>query len=97
VGCGGIEGDFSEGVAVWRPRTLSGYIDHFGKVVIEPRFDSAGPFSEGLAAVQVSGKWGYIDKTGKMVIAPMTMESMEGVHHGLSFVRTPDGRYGYID
>ncbi len=45
-----------------------GYADASGKVVIEPRFESANQFSGGLAAVKKNGKWGYINKTGKLVI-----------------------------
>lgn len=49
---------------------LYGYIDVTGKVIIEPRFKSAGEFSEGLAPVRENGYYGYIDGTGKYVISP---------------------------
>ncbi len=44
----------------------------------------------------VSGKWGYIDTTGKMVIQPMPLKRAEEFHHGLAFVSTKDGKYGYV-
>lgn len=59
---------------------LYGYIDKFGKVIIEPQFEYAGDFSEGLACVGKSkGRdwgmsgissmiYGYINTTGELVI-----------------------------
>ena len=40
---------------------------------------------------------GYIDTTGKMVIQLMPLMRAEDLHHGLAFVSTKDGKYGYID
>ena len=44
---------------------MYGYIDHSGKVLIQPQFSLAGKFSEGLAPVQPGSMWGFIDSTGK--------------------------------
>lgn len=49
---------------------LWGYIDSLGKVIVEPKFRSAGQFSEGLAPVRLNGTYGYIDQTGDFVIQP---------------------------
>jgi hypothetical protein len=95
--CSGAVSEFSEGLAVWKEGKLFGYIDTAGKTVIPAKFDLAMPFSEGLAGVRVDGKWGFIDKTGRMVIQPMELLGVEEFHHGLSFVRTKDMRYGYVD
>jgi hypothetical protein len=50
-----------------------GYIDHSGKIVIEPQFFMGTRFAEDLAMVMVTGKdkrhkCGFIDKQGNMVI-----------------------------
>ena len=39
-----------------------GFINEFGKIVINPVFDSADYFSEGLAAVELNDKWGFINQ-----------------------------------
>lgn len=48
-----------------------GYIDATGKVVIPPKFRSAGQFSEGLAPVRLNGLYGFIDVSGDFVIQPI--------------------------
>lgn len=45
-----------------------GYIDKYGKVIIEPKFDRAMSFSQGLASVRIDDKWGYINTKGDIVI-----------------------------
>ena len=49
-----------------------GFIDKFGKVVIEPQFQGVYDFSDGLAKIYTSGEFNtaYIDETGKVVIEP---------------------------
>ena len=47
-----------------------GFIDSTGKVVIEPKFLSAGEFSESLASARIAGRYGFIDQTGKFIIQP---------------------------
>jgi len=41
----------------------SGYIDHTGAFVIQPRFDQVEHFSEGLAAVKIGSKWGFVSQS----------------------------------
>ncbi len=72
-----------------------GYIDKTGKIVIEPKFDTAGGFFEGLALVEIDDKHGYIDKTGKIVIEPK-FDFSWGFSEGLARVEIDDKR-GYID
>lgn len=48
----------------------AGYIDRWGKVVIEPIYEDADDFSEGLAPVKIGGKWGFINEVGRLVIEP---------------------------
>jgi len=66
-----------------------------GKIVIEPKYDSASWFSEGLAAVELNGKWGFIDKTGKMVIEPK-YDMAEDFSEGLAAVEL-NHKWGFID
>lgn len=46
-----------------------GFIDRFGRVVIEPRFDSIGLFEQGVALVELDGYTLLIDKTGKTLFS----------------------------
>jgi hypothetical protein len=49
-----------------------GYMDRFGVVTIEPRFDSAGDFFGGLAIASRDGVAGYIDTFGNWRIRTQT-------------------------
>lgn len=51
-----------------RANGLWGFIDTAGRVVITPKFLSAGDFSEGLAPVRIAGSYGYVNEKGKMQI-----------------------------
>lgn len=95
--CATIWGDFVEGFSRWKFGNKYGFIDRAGRTVIEPRYELAFGFSEGRAAVKVGNKWGYIDTAGKMVIRPMPVMRAQDFHHGLAFVSTKDGKYGYIN
>jgi hypothetical protein len=68
-----------------------GYIDHTGKYIINPQFQSASAFSEGLALVQSQdGKYGYIGKNGKYLIDPVYADGTY-FSEGLAFVVAEDG------
>lgn len=79
-----------------------GYIDVSGKVVVGPKFESAGEFSEGLAAVKIDGKYGFIDATGAMVIEPR-YSMAKPFSEGLARVQIGGdayglyGKWGFID
>ena len=47
-----------------------GYINEWGEVIVQPKFEVAKRFSEGLARVKLNGKWGFIDQFGEIVIEP---------------------------
>lgn len=62
-----------------------GYINHEGKVVVEPQFDFAYNFREGLARVVIGGRIGYIDQRGMMVI-PLVFWGHRDFSEGLAAV-----------
>ena len=78
-------------------KTLYGYVNRQGEVVIEPQFTYARPFSkEGLAAVQPKdGKVGYINMSGEFVIPPI-YDGGFSFSDGIANVRK-DEKYVYID
>ncbi len=45
-----------------------GFVNHEGKMVIEPKYQGAKSFSMGLAPVMIEDRWGYINTKGKVVI-----------------------------
>lgn len=93
---------FSEGLAnfsVWEEGGghLYGYMDRTGRVVIQPRFASAGLFVEGLADVCVeAGRCGFIDRAGNFVVRPR-FKQVSAFSEGLAAFRSADGLAGYID
>lgn len=70
-------GSFHDGIAVIRAesgngRSLSGFIDNTGKVLVEPIYTVAYDFRDGYANVGLGDwddlKYGYIDKTGRVIV-----------------------------
>lgn len=59
---------FYEGLCKVRADKLWGFVDEYGKIVVEPQFEREGNFSGGLAWVVKDGKTGFIDKKGALVI-----------------------------
>src|SRR5260221_669420 len=60
-----------------------GFIDKTGKLVIQPKYESAGDFSEGLASVSIEGKFGYVDANGKEVI-PFQFDAASAFSEGFA-------------
>jgi hypothetical protein len=60
-------GDFNEGMLHFKQNGKSGFMDTTGKVVIEPKFDSAMPFVNDRSYVTIDNEQGYIDRTGKFI------------------------------
>ncbi len=76
--------------------TSWGYVDKTGKVVVQPRFQSADPMSEGLAAASdAQGRFGYVDATGKTAIRPQ-FQIAGAFHDGLAVAMSRE-RTGYVD
>lgn len=88
--------DFHEGLVVTEANGKWGYKDRTGKVVIQPRFDSAFQFANGLARVRTGELYGFIDKNGTFVV-PAQFKAAANFADGLACV-SKDGRlWGYID
>jgi len=74
-----------------------GYVDHNGKILINPQFLSAHYFHDGLALVQTTDrKLGYIDADGKIKVNP-AYKYATSFHGGLAWVVSQDGRPVCID
>lgn len=73
-----------------------GYIDEYGKWVIEPQYEWAYEFSDGLANVEIDDKKGYIDHQGNVVIEPQYHYAYP-FSEGLAAVAYEDKLMGYID
>ena len=58
--------NFHEGRACVRRNGKYGYIDIFGKEVVECKYDFADPFQEGLALVKEEDKYKFIDMGGRV-------------------------------
>jgi hypothetical protein len=72
-----------------------GFIDHQGRVVIEPTYEFLWGFSEGLASVWVDKKAGYINTRGEVVIKPR-FRYARNFSEGFAGVETENG-WTFID
>ncbi len=72
-----------------------GYIDHTGKMIIEPQYASALEFSEDMAAVLLGDKWGFVNDQGKVVV-PAQFDKCSSFSEGFSAVAL-DGKWKFID
>ena len=87
---------FSEGVAGINIGGKWGFIDTYGKQVIDPVYSKVRSYHEGHAAVRLEKKWGLIDKKNKYVINPRFEEGMRDLSEGLIAVKGQES-WGYID
>jgi WG containing repeat len=60
-------GDPSEGLIAFEMDEKMGFMDTTGKVVVEPRFDTALPFVNRRSYVTIGSEQGYIDQVGKII------------------------------
>jgi hypothetical protein len=72
-----------------------GYLNEYGKEMIEPVYEEASLFSDGLAAVAQQGLYGYISKSGNLVINYLFKDA-EPFHNGFAVVMK-DSLYGLIN
>jgi len=86
-----------EGLALVRLGNSYGFIDKMGKEVISVKFaNNVFKFSEGLAWVMMGKLYGFIDKTGKELISAQ-FSYAENFYGELAYVKTSEGKDGYID
>ncbi|MCH8902775.1 MAG: WG repeat-containing protein [Bacteroidetes bacterium] len=62
---------FQEGLIAVSIDGKTGFIDKWGNMIIEPKFEYAVAFSEGRSAFYLDYKWGYIDKEGSVIVEPI--------------------------
>jgi WG containing repeat len=60
-------GDLSEGLIAFELNEKIGFMNTTGKVMIEPRFDTALPFTNQRSYVTIKNEQGYIDRTGEFI------------------------------
>lgn len=85
---------FREGLAFFKKNGLTGYMDTDFKVVVKPKFKSAGNFYNGRArATDTRGREYYIDKTGRKLFANRDGGEFQ---NGYAFFKEK-GKYGFID
>jgi hypothetical protein len=90
---------FSDGLApVYTVDNRAGFIDTYGNVVIEPKYESVGYFSGGLAWARTFDKLiGFINRQGEWVISPQFDAAKDfSPHDGLARVEM-NGRWGYVN
>ena len=94
---------FSQGLAAVRVGEQWGYINKFGRYVIQPRFTGfADGFREGLAAVRDKEFNGFIDRSGRLV-SKLQISELSGYSEGLAAVlirrdaQDPHPEWVYID
>ena len=86
---------FSEGLAVVRKDSMTGFINRKGEEVIPLNYEDASPFQSGLALVLLNKKVGAINKKGEIVIAT-DYEYLENFNNGYSIYML-NGLMGIID
>ena len=86
---------FNEGLAVVGVDIDStlvqyGFIDHDGKMVIEPQYDYAFPFYEGFSVVKKYERYGMINRANREVF-PIKFEILTSMFEGLLFAGDDEG------
>ncbi|MEN0048650.1 MAG: WG repeat-containing protein [Bacteroidota bacterium] len=75
-----------------------GFINQYGKVIIEPEFDTIyrPKKAQKYISVKKSGKWGVIDSIGQLV-CPIEYDFVESILGGTYFSMRKGEKYGVID
>ncbi len=66
--------------------SLWGFVDHSGKIIIEPIYKDAQSFSMGLAPVCLTDKWGYINTSNEIVYDYEFLDCTAFNSNGTAFV-----------
>jgi hypothetical protein len=86
-------GNSSEGLVRVQTDDGWGFMDHTGKMVICPQFDSAGDFRGGLALVAVGGKEAYVTTTGAFLVDPFPGVDLQSRLYARTLVGEWAGEY----
>lgn len=97
------DGDFHEGMASIRERTLGdwnnlflyGFIDNEGNEIIPCVYSFVSDFDKGIAVVEKEGKWGAIDKKGNVII-PIKHDGLIGPVGNVYFAKN-EGKWKLFD
>lgn len=73
-----------------------GFINKYGNIVIDLKYEEAGDFYQGLATVCLNDKWGLIDENENLII-PFEYDEKWFVLKEDSVIAQKDGKYGVID
>jgi len=84
--------NFAGSRAAVNQKGLWGYIDPFGKWVVEPKYIGAWTYSEGLGRIQSAKDrlFGFIDMNGKEYIPPMYADASD---FSFGYARVKQGNY----
>lgn len=86
---------FVDGLARFQDpsKSMWGFINEKGVIVIPAKYKEAHPFSEGLAAVKLesSNNWGFINTKGELVIKDMFSREPEDFVGGCAVAEKNDG------
>ncbi len=99
---GNLDGDFHDGLLLFRVDGQTKLLDKHGKIVNFPNVDKMGQFSEGLAPARdkTTQQWGFINTHGDFVIPPSSREwqisEFSSFSDGMALTQTHNG-YGFID
>jgi hypothetical protein len=88
-------GVLAEGLMPAKMGEKYGYIDEYGRMVIQAQFETAGTFSEGLAPVCLNDKFGYINPSGQIIIG-LKFDWTLPFSERLAAVQIA-GKWGYVD
>jgi hypothetical protein len=86
--------DLSDNVYVVKMGDKYGALDHFGQMILEPRFDKLGDFRNGMAYYTEKGSYGFVSRRGEVHKAEFEWISDFSSDH-IAVIRS-GGRYGLI-
>ncbi|PHI20010.1 hypothetical protein CEQ90_09720 [Lewinellaceae bacterium SD302] len=86
----------TEGFMAARRGNLWGFLTESGMPAISFIYEAVKPFSESKAAVKTSLGWTFIDAVEQQP-GNLTFEGAGSFKGGIAWVKTSNGKYGYID
>src|SRR5258708_1034543 len=87
--------DYSGALFPFKQNDRWGYISRAGKIIVPPKFNSAGFFSEGFAHVSVGKRSGFINSSAVLFIKPVFDDAYK-FSEGMAAVKS-NGKWGFIN